>query len=153
MKTIYLAYGSNLDMGQMATRCPKAKAIGAMLLPDWRLIFRGVADIIPAKGAFVPVGLWEITEDCEKSLDRYEGFPNLYGKQYWKKGKKTYMAYTMNRDGFAAPNPMYLAGIFQGYEDFSLDRHYLQEALAMTALYASDEGENLGYVPKRLRTQ
>ena len=149
MKTIYLAYGSNLDMGQMATRCPKAKAIGAMLLPDWRLIFRGVADIIPAAGEFVPVGLWEITEDCEKSLDRYEGYPNLYGKQYWTNGETTYMAYTMNRDGMSAPSPMYLQGIYQGYEDFSLDRKYLAEALAFTAMYDSDDG----YVPKRLRTQ
>ena len=104
MTTIYMAYGSNLDKQQMACRCPNAKAKGVMLLPDWRLVFRGVADIIPAKGYFCPVGLWQITGRCERSLDIYEGYPRLYGKQYWHGQDGTgYMAYTMNRDGLSMP--------------------------------------------------
>ena len=67
-KPIYIAYGSNLDMGQMEYRCPNAKPLGYMMIPNYRLVFKGVADMIPADGFFCPVGLWEITNDCEKSL-------------------------------------------------------------------------------------
>ena len=32
--TLYLAYGSNLNLTQMAERCPGAKAVGKGELPD-----------------------------------------------------------------------------------------------------------------------
>lgn len=150
MTTIYMAYGSNLDKGQMTYRCPNAKAIGVMLLPDWRLVFRGVADIIPAKGCSCPVGLWDITSECERSLDVYEGYPRLYGKQYWQdKDGKTYMAYTMNRDGLTMPPRMYLDGIRRGYVDFGIDEKYLTEALDFTEEYDSNDG----HIPKRYRSE
>ena len=40
-RTIYLAYGSNLNISQMAYRCPNAKPWGATILPDWKLEFWG----------------------------------------------------------------------------------------------------------------
>jgi len=149
MTTIYMAYGSNLDKTQMAWRCPDATALGVILLPDWRLVFRGVADIIPAKGYFCPVGLWQITERCERSLDRYEGYPRLYGKQYWRnKDGDEYMAYTMNHDGLSMPPRMYLDGIRRGYVDFGIDEKYLTEALEFTEEYDSNDG----HIPKRYRS-
>ena len=148
MDMIYVAYGSNMNKGQMAQRCPNAEAIGVMLLPDWRLVFRGVADIVPAKGFQCPVALWKSTEGCEDSLDKYEGFPTLYGKQYWKSSDgNCYMAYTMNRDGLALPPKMYLDGIVDGYEDFGVDKKYLKEALDFTREYDSNDG----HIPKRYR--
>ncbi len=148
MDIIYMAYGSNMDKGQMAQRCPDAKPLGAMLLPEWRLVFRGVADIIPATGFLCPVAMWKITKACEDSLDIYEGFPSLYGKQYWQGGDGiVYMAYTMNRDGLAMPPKMYLDGIARGYEDFGVDLKYLQQALEFTNEYDSNDG----HIPKRYR--
>ena len=41
MKKLYIAYGSNMDTEQMAYRCPNAKPLGACLLRDWRLMFKG----------------------------------------------------------------------------------------------------------------
>lgn len=41
----------------------------------------GVATIEPKAGSKVFGLLWNITPDCEKSLDRYEGYPHLYDKQ------------------------------------------------------------------------
>jgi hypothetical protein len=38
---IYLAYGSNLNLEQMAYRCPNAKALGGTKLNGYRLLFRG----------------------------------------------------------------------------------------------------------------
>lgn len=40
-KTLYLAYGSNLNLEQMAYRCPTAKPVGQVVLKDYQLLFRG----------------------------------------------------------------------------------------------------------------
>ena len=37
----YIAYGSNLNLGQMARRCPTAEAVKATYLHNYRLMFRG----------------------------------------------------------------------------------------------------------------
>ena len=72
---LYGAYGANLNMANMEVRCPLAKPILGFHLVDYKLVFNGVADIIKHKGAKVPIGLWKITDKCEKALDRFEGFP------------------------------------------------------------------------------
>ena len=77
---LYGAYGANLNMANMEVRCPQAKPILGFTLVGFRLVFNGVADIIKHKGAKVPIGLWKITDKCEKALDKFEGFPYLYKK-------------------------------------------------------------------------
>ena len=37
----YIAYGSNLNLEQMARRCPTAKVVGSTTLKNYRLMFRG----------------------------------------------------------------------------------------------------------------
>ena len=80
MKTIYIAYGSNLNHEQMAKRCPKASYIGNTILKGWRLIFKSVATIEKDIRKEVPVGVFEISDQCEKALDVYEDYPQLYDK-------------------------------------------------------------------------
>ena len=58
-KTFYLAYGSNLNLEQMAHRCPTAKPVGPVVLKDYQLLFRGghggsVATVELFKGKTVP---------------------------------------------------------------------------------------------------
>ena len=82
----YIAYGSNLNRGQMALRCPDAKVVGTGEIKDYELLFRGnrngaVATVEPKKGESVPVLIWEISPRDEFNLDRYEGYPRLYGKE------------------------------------------------------------------------
>lgn len=144
---IYLAYGSNLNLRQMSRRCPDAIPMGWMELPDYRLIFKGVADIIPAEGFSVPVGLWSITEKCEEALDRYEGYPSLYRKEYFKLKEDVLMAYVMNDHGIQSPHQTYFDSIEQGYHDFGIDTAPLYEALHASS--RKDTGE--GYVPQRYR--
>ncbi len=79
----YAAYGSNLNLGQMALRCPGAKPLGTAWLHGWRLLFKGsktgaYLTIERCEGSKVPVGIWTITDHDEKSLDRYEGYPDYY---------------------------------------------------------------------------
>ena len=138
-KTIYLAYGSNLNLEQMAHRCPTAKPIGTAVLNDYRLLFKGhhgsaVATIEPSKGHSVPVLLWEITPADERALDRYEGFPYLYRKETVrvKLGKKTVtaMVYIMNVDySFNAPSSHYYHTILRGYSDNGIKSNVLINAL------------------------
>ena len=41
MEKLYVAYGSNLNIAQMALRCPTAHIYGTSLLNNWELIYRG----------------------------------------------------------------------------------------------------------------
>ena len=76
-RNLYFAYGANMHPGQMEWRCPNALASRAFILRDWELRFYSHATIEPRKGAQVAGVLWEITPDCESSLDAFEGYPML----------------------------------------------------------------------------
>ena len=71
----YFAYGSNMDVQQMAMRCPDATVIGVAKLPAHKFLINthGVATVIPAKKHVVHGVLWEISKRDEASLDRCEG--------------------------------------------------------------------------------
>ena len=133
---LYIAYGSNLNLRQMANRCPDAVPIGTAMLKDWQLTFRGVATLEKVEGAAAPVGIWRITKDCEKALDRYEGYPSLYRKEYLEiehNGDKVeVMVYLMNNGLPCMPSKYYLETIAEGYEDIGLDTVHLTQALAYT---------------------
>lgn len=44
-KTLYFAYGSNLNLDQMARRCPDAEPVGRVRLDGYRLAFRRTVDV------------------------------------------------------------------------------------------------------------
>lgn len=77
-RILYFAYGANTNAGSMARRCPAARAVATCTIPDHALVFRGVADVVVRKGFTVRGVMWEITEECERALDAFEGFPRLY---------------------------------------------------------------------------
>ena len=138
-KRLYIAYGSNINLEQMARRCPNSKVIGTSMIPDYELEFRNVATIVPKKGAQVPVLMWEIDQREELSLDRYEGFPNMYRKEIFNmnvNGRiREGMAYLMNRGEISPPSPMYYNAIKKGYEANGMDTSYLRTALERSVKY------------------
>jgi len=142
-KRLYLAYGSNINLEQMARRCPNSKVIGTAMIPDYELEFRGVATIVPKKGAEVPVLMWEIDQQDEINLNHYEGFPRLYRKEIFEmevNGKiREGMAYLMNYKGIAPPTSQYYNGIKKGYEDNGMDTKYLHDALVRSVEYQQSE--------------
>lgn len=142
-KRLYLAYGSNINLEQMARRCPNSKVIGTAMIPDYELEFRGVATIVPKKGAEVPVLMWEIDQQDELNLNSYEGFPRLYRKEIFEmevNGKiREGMAYLMNYKGIAPPTAQYYNGIKKGYEDNGMDTKYLHDALVRSVEYQQEE--------------
>ena len=127
----YIAYGSNLNVGQMLRRCPDAVKIGTAVIEDYQLLFRsnsraGVATIEPCGGGSVPVGVWAVSDSDEASLDHYEGWPWLYEKRVFPvtvRGKKVRALIYIMTPGhrFAPPSTFYLDTIIEGYADFGFD--------------------------------
>ncbi len=155
---IYAAYGSNLNKQQMTMRCPDAKYVGTGTLNGYELCFKGMPDnayatVVPAEGASVPIGLWEISERDEQSLDRYEGFPRSYFKQsvsvQTETGEVEAIVYIMNLKRKAGiPSPYYYRRVYDGYRDCGLDASVLDAALkkSVSAFY-EDVIRNPGYSP------
>ncbi len=133
----YVAYGSNMNLEQMAKRCPTARVVGKGEIKDQELLFRGyrtsaIATVEPQKGKSVPVLIWDIGREDEKSLDRYEGYPGLYGKVNLKvqteDGCEKIMAYILNEGHeIGIPSTRYLDTIARGYEAAGFDVNYLLE--------------------------
>lgn len=143
---LYFAYGSNMNLNQMAFRCPDAEVVESVRLEGYRLAFRtngggnGVATILPEEGSYVDGVLWRISERDEQHLDHYEGFPFLYGKEPVtvtdQDGvRREIMAYTMNspyKDKPAMPSVSYLGGILNGCRQNGIDTQTVFEAVRCT---------------------
>lgn len=140
----YAAYGSNLDLAKMASRCPSAHAIAAGMLEDYQLEFHGSKNayltICPRNGQHVPLGIFSVEETDERNLDVYEDFPALYYKKQISctaTDLESHMAQTYNafiyvmRDEqpVALPSNAYLDTVLQGYRDFDFDANIIMEAL------------------------
>lgn len=71
----YFAYGSNLHLVQMASRCPDSKFVGRSVLPGyrWQINQRGVANVVKSPNDWVEGLLCQISANDTISLDRSEG--------------------------------------------------------------------------------
>ena len=135
--TLYFAYGSNINLGQMEYHCPDASVVGPVVLEGWELLFRrgGFATIAPKEGETVHGLLWSLTRSCERSLDRYEGYPRFYDKKMVtvrdSEGRSlSVMAYIMD-DRFREPMlpaESYYNGILEGYQQNGLPVSALKKA-------------------------
>lgn len=150
MGKLYIAYGSNLNLSQMALRCPTARVYSAGLLNNWELIFRGsrtgaYATIQRKRGSAVPVVVWSIQPTDEQHLDMYEGYPTLYYKQDvmvdLPDGKKKAMVYIMDTRRLpGVPSRHYVQTVKEGYSDNGLDMIYLEEALVRNTVECTKKG-------------
>ncbi len=140
-KKYYIAYGSNLSMEQMAHRCPDARVVGTAVLYGWQLLFKGCATIEPNPKKNTPVLVWEISERDERSLDRYEGFPDFYYKKNLEVATfpfdggepemLTVMVYIMAAGHrLGEPSPYYYKVLRDGYRALHFPMHILEQALA-----------------------
>ena len=137
-ENLYFAYGSNLDLEQMAQRCPDAEIVGPVRLENYELRFRGsgFATVAPKKGSVVYGLVWKLTPNCEQSLDRYEGYPHFYCKTELElplaeTGKKlTAFVYIMHEERkLGIPTSAYIRTCVDGYRQFGFDLKHLQKAM------------------------
>lgn len=132
----YLAYGSNLNKKQMKHRCKDSICIGSSILENYKLKFNLYLTIEKEEGSIVPVGIYKISKEDEKALDRYEGYPYIYRKEYINVKvnniNRKCIVYIMNdipsrKD--VKPTKEYFDRCKEGYNDFNLDVNYLLNAL------------------------
>lgn len=146
MKRYYLAYGSNLNLQQMAKRCPRSAPVGTAVLEGFALLFKGsptrgfYLTVEPKGEAKTSVGVWEIDDGDLPALDRYEGYPALYYKKELRL-PVTFRATgeTLNCDAFlyimredrtpGAPARSYFKSCQDGYRSFGFDETLLLKAL------------------------
>ena len=142
------AYGVGVNRVEMAKRCPTAKLMGASVLKNHRLTFRGshavaVANIEPAKGCSVPVLVWEITPADEVALDLFVGFPHLFDKQQFRLRLDgtliNCMAYVMRGDRpIGKPSAFYYSAVLEGYKAAGFDTEILRNAVQNASEEAPD---------------
>ena len=144
-KRYYIAYGSNLNVEQMAFRCPNARPVGTAILENHTLFFRGsktgsYLTIEPKIGGKVPVAVWAVTATDEAALDRYEGCPNFYYKADLtldvtplgggESRRMECFAYIMNEGRpIGLPSDRYLQTCIEGYKHFGFDKRKLLRAV------------------------
>lgn len=144
MGKLYIAYGSNLNLAQMAARCPSARVYAKGVLNNWALVYRGTkrnshATILRKQGSTVPVLVWEIQPHDEYRLDIYEGYPHYYFKKDIMVNidgkKKKAMVYIMNeRQLPGRPSDMYVETIRQGYIDNDMDMAIFEKSLEVNSI-------------------
>lgn len=141
----YIAYGSNLNVEQMASRCPDAEIVGTGTLKNMRLWFKGsltgnYLTIEEDWGYDVPVAVWKVSERDEAQLDMYEGCPTFYYKKNFTMEVKdansgdirlmNVFAYIMHEERkLGAPRKDYVEGCKEGYKTFGFDTRLLDEAV------------------------
>lgn len=128
----YFAYASNLNRKQMQERCPDSRAKFPATLHHYQLAFSGwsrkwrggTATIQPIRGGKVLGAIYEVTEECLRQLDKYEGsdYRRLKVIVNNEDGEPV-EAVTYIRSGQAEPakpSQEYLAILQQGYKDWRL---------------------------------
>ena len=155
MKKYYLAYGSNLNIRQMALRCPTAKPVGTAVIEDYELLFKGsktgsYLTIEPKAGAEVPVAVWSVELADEERLDVYEGFPAFYYKTEFdlpvnyfsgKKVVRKAFVYIMHEERpLGLPSGSYVRTCLEGYSNFGFDESILFKALNNSRRVAHEIG-------------
>ncbi len=143
MEKLYIAYGSNLNLAQMASRCPSASIYAKGVLNNWALVYRGSktnshATIIRKQNSTVPVLIWNIKPEDEYQLDIYEEYPNYYFKKNImvtiEGKKKKAMVYIMNENQLPGkPSEQYVKTILQGYLDNDMDIDILKKSLEVNS--------------------
>ena len=132
---LYAAYGSNMNIEQMAYRCPNSKVVGKGMINDYKLKFSYHADIVKSAGDCVPVVLWDVPEIDFYVLDIYEGVKGGYYKRVnlpveTSRGKKNAIVYVMcGEHEFLMPSETYYLIIKHGYVANKISQRYLYNAI------------------------
>lgn len=130
----YFAYGMNTNLKSMASRCPRARSLGRASLPHYRFAFKGCATVVPEMNKNTEGVLWEITDECELSLDILEGYPGFYSKvNVWVEHNglmvptMTYIMQPTESDG--TPSDGYVQMLREGYTEHGILHGQIDHAI------------------------
>ena len=134
MEIPYFAYGSNMNLEQMARRCPGAQLGSRARLSGWRYFINGngYAGIEEFSGSEVWGCLWSLNSRHWEALDEYEGVDGgYYEKKILKverdSGNEEIDAwvYLSNDYDYGIPSSEYQAIVIRGAKDVNLSKSYI----------------------------
>jgi gamma-glutamylcyclotransferase (GGCT)/AIG2-like uncharacterized protein YtfP len=137
--TLYFAYGSNMESGQMKWASAEHRFVGPARLPGHRLEFRrrsirwqgGAADIVRAPAESVWGALYELEEAAFNSLDRKEAAGDAYARMEVEvelDGRRlAAVAYSViaKEPEEVPPTPEYVRSLLKGARERGLPDHYV----------------------------
>ena len=91
------------------------------------------------EGSNVPLGIFEVTDEDERMLDIYEGYPSFYYKKSFKldvngETKEVFIYIMDEKRAFGLPSNRYVEICKEGYDDFGFDKAILDKAYERTKL-------------------
>lgn len=132
----YFAYGSNLWVAQMNSRCPGHTRIGPGVLCGYRWLINthGYATLMQAQGESVHGMVYTLTGADEKRLDDYEEVRlGLYRKQdclvKMKEREVSCLVYIDPVTSEGAPGAAYITRINYGLRDAGLPDDYVERVI------------------------
>lgn len=132
----YFGYGSNMNHSSIVSRCGAEhfSDLGKAILEDYRFYFygRGHANIQPQNNDLVGGVLYEIDQTCLQSLDRAEGYPNVYQRKQLSitQGNQDYLAevyIVLNDNTTSIPSDAYYQIVLTGAQEHNLSTAYINQ--------------------------
>jgi hypothetical protein len=124
---LYFAYGSNMDVGAMAHRCPRSKALGLARLERHRLAVmrEGWLTAVRDPHSAVHGVLWDLALSDIAALDRHEGLSQgLYIKETQpiiaERAPKRAIVYFGANSGPGVLRPAYIAEVLAAARSWPL---------------------------------
>lgn len=128
---LYFAYGANMDVAAMETRCPASRPLGTARLMRHRIAImrEGYATVLRDPQALVHGVLWDLAVADVPALDKYEAVAQgLYAKitqgVVTGAGARRALVYVGANAGPGRPKPGYLEGILASAEAWNLPAGY-----------------------------
>lgn len=126
---LYFAYGSNILTKRLTQRVGLVTKHSTLKLVGYKLIFNApgnfgaFANIIPSVNDFVEGVLYHLTQDQQRELDGYEGWPRQYKKFYFlTESEKICYAYVyIGNAPEILPPVHYLNIILRGLKEHNLE--------------------------------
>ena len=119
MYLYYFAYGTNLNKKIFLKKFKNAKLFKKYTLKNYKVVFRTkyiIPDLQRKINSKVQGLIYQIDKNVEKKLDKYEEYPRLYIKKYFKYKKKKIMFYYMKKKTLSfKPRGYYFKVMKDGY--------------------------------------
>lgn len=131
---LYFAYGSNMNLDQMAMRCPGAQLGPVARLVGWNYFINGdgYAGIEKADNSEVLGCLWTLQDKHWRALDHYEGVAGGYYERIELEVEqvadgelvKCWVYLSCNYQ-YGVPSPKYQQAVVDGARQVNLPAEYL----------------------------
>ena len=119
MNIYYFAYGTNLNKKIFLKKFKNAKLFKKYTLKNYKVVFRTkyiIPDLQRKINSKVQGLIYKIDKNIENKLDKYEEYPRLYIKKYFKYKKKKIMFYYMKKKTLTfKPRGYYFKVMKDGY--------------------------------------